>query len=157
MSTGKPIPEPIRTAAVDDYRSSGDSMTVVAKRHGVSKTALASWINPKTASWINPKTSTRNRKNYNECDGLTGGRWVVVRGVRRWEWFRQPPTDDDLTDHQKRIKAEEDMFTEDEARVAHAAYVYGHRDDRTVVGERVYQRRKKRAQVARKLDRKAAA
>lgn len=142
MSTGKPISAAIRIAAINDYRTSGDSMQVVAARHGVSKTALSSWANPRPSK-------TRVRRWDEDEIALTGGRWVMVRGVKRWEAF-EPIRDDDLTDHQKRVRAEEEMFTEDEARDAHARYAYGLRDDRTVIGERVYNRRKKRVQVERK-------
>ena len=50
-----------------------------------------------------------------------------------------------------RAQAEEAMFSEAEARDAHAKYAAGFRDSRTEVGERVYQRRKKREQYARKV------
>lgn len=49
-----------------------------------------------------------------------------------------------------RAQAEEVMFNEAEARKAHADYAAGFRDPRTVVGERVYNRRKKRQQHERK-------
>jgi hypothetical protein len=52
-----------------------------------------------------------------------------------------------------RLAAEEQMFTEDELRKAHRRHAAGLRDDRTVMGERVYQR--KRARI--KRDRKDAA
>lgn len=53
----------------------------------------------------------------------------------------------------QRARAEEEMFTEADARQAHARYAAGIRDDRTVIGERVYNRRKKRT---RRNDRSAA-
>ena len=40
-----------------------------------------------------------------------------------------------------RLLREEQAFTEDEARQAHLRFFHGDRDDRTKVGERVYQRR----------------
>lgn len=46
------------------------------------------------------------------------------------------------------LAAEERMFNDAEARAAHAAFVRGERDDRAVIGERVYQRRMKRVQKA---------
>lgn len=145
MSTGKPISAAIRIAAINDYRNTGDSMTVVARRHGVSKTALSSWINPRPSK-------TRVRTYGADEVALTGGRWVGVGGIQRWESFTtRTDDDDDLTEHQRRVKAEDAMFTEDEARDAHARYAYGLRDERTVTGERVYNRRKKRAQTARKV------
>ena len=45
----------------------------------------------------------------------------------------------------RRAQIEEEMFTEAEAREAHAKYAAGFRDARTMVGERVYNRRNKRA------------
>lgn len=50
-----------------------------------------------------------------------------------------------------RAQAEESMFSEEEARDAHAKYAAGFRDSRTVVGERVYNRRKKKAQYDRRV------
>lgn len=50
----------------------------------------------------------------------------------------------------RRAQAEEAMFSEDEARTAHANFAAGFRDARTLVGERVYNRRKKRQQTARR-------
>jgi hypothetical protein len=51
---------------------------------------------------------------------------------------------------QTRAAAEEAMFGEDDARAAHARYAAGSRDPKDATGERVYQRRKKRQQLARK-------
>lgn len=120
-----------RRAAVDDYNASGDTMTAVARRHGVSRNALTDWVRAE------------------EGVGLTGGRWVNVRGVMRWEAFVAPSVRD-LSDRERRIEWEDAMFDEDEARDLHARYANGCREGRTVVGERVYQRRKKRAHYARK-------
>lgn len=50
----------------------------------------------------------------------------------------------------RRAQAEEAMFSEEEAREAHAKYAAGFRDARTLVGERVYNRRSKRAQADRR-------
>ncbi|MDR7253731.1 transposase-like protein [Nocardioides sp. BE266] len=137
MSNRRAIPDHIRTAAINDYRASGEPLATVARRHGVSKTALSSWITPQ---------KKRGPKQWGADElALTGGRWVNVRGVMRWESFTPRPVDCDLTDRQRRMQSEDAMFTEDEARQAHAAYAYGRRDPRTVVGERVYNRRKKRA------------
>lgn len=57
-----------------------------------------------------------------------------------------------------RIRAEDDMFTDDDARFAHAAYERTPKEERTrsgvgdrvITGERVYQRRKKRGRDARR-------
>lgn len=48
----------------------------------------------------------------------------------------------------RRIAAEDAMFTTDSARVAHAAYQRGERDARTQMGERCYQRNRKRRAAA---------
>ena len=136
-----PIPESVRRAAVADYKASGDSLGTVARKHGISKSALASWIKPK---------KRYPRKNYSECDGLTGGRWVLnSRGIKVWQPFLATSVAG-ATDQQRRVEWEDAMFTEDEAREAHRMHANGRRDPRTVVGERVYQRRKKRNQAARK-------
>ena len=142
MSTGKPTPDAVRQAAVDDYRTSGDSYADVAARHGVSRGALHSWVNPTEPKKREPKTWAADEL------ALTAGRWVNVRGVMRWQPFQH--FDRNLTAGEIRVEAEEAMFTDDEARAAHAAYVGGFRDPRHVMGERVYQRRKKREQRQRK-------
>lgn len=49
------------------------------------------------------------------------------------------------TTARQRISSEEAMFTDDECRDAHAAWCRGMRDERTTIGERVYQRRQKRS------------
>lgn len=54
------------------------------------------------------------------------------------------------TDRIMRVAAEEKAFSEDDARIAHAAFWRGERDDWTVAGERTYQRRAERAKRARK-------
>lgn len=71
MSTGKPIPEPIRTAAVDDYRSSGDTAAAVAARHGIPRSTFTAWV----------------RGGRAESIELTDGRWVIDqrRRVQVWE------------------------------------------------------------------------
>lgn len=50
----------------------------------------------------------------------------------------------------KRLDAEEAMFTDAEALAAHRAFSKGGTSERTLTGERVYQRRMKRAQKARR-------
>lgn len=47
----------------------------------------------------------------------------------------------------QRLALEERMFSDVEARTAHAAWVRGERDHRAAIGERVYQRRIKRAKT----------
>lgn len=48
-----------------------------------------------------------------------------------------------------RLAREEAMFTNDDARMAHTAWNRGERNDRTRIGERVYQRRVKRHSMRR--------
>ena len=47
-----------------------------------------------------------------------------------------------------RMAIEDAMFSDDDARAAHAAWFRGVRDDRTHIGERVYQRRVRRTRRA---------
>lgn len=65
-------PYEIRRAAVDDYTSSGDTLTAVANRHGVSRNALNDWVRSE------------------EGIGLTEdeGDWVLcpVRRIQVWKW-----------------------------------------------------------------------
>jgi hypothetical protein len=53
-------------------------------------------------------------------------------------------------DQAQRLAIEDSMFTEDEAREAHAAWGRGIRDDRARIGERVYQRIRARRQRERR-------
>jgi hypothetical protein len=142
MTTGIPTPADIRQRAIDDYLAGSDPYAVVAARHGVSRASLHAWVNPDGVKKRKPKTWGADEL------ALTGGRWVNVRGVMRWQPFDR--FDRNQSPDQMRVKAEEAMFTEDEAREAHRLHANGCREPRTVVGERVYQRRKKRAQYARK-------
>ena len=48
----------------------------------------------------------------------------------------------------RHLAIEEEMFTDDEARAAHAAWARGDRSHRAGIGERVYQRRIKRKVTA---------
>lgn len=79
MSTGFRTPDDIRQAAIDDYLATGDPYHAVAARHGVSRAALHAWVNPNGG-----KKRTAKAWGADEI-ALTGGQWVVVRGVRRWE------------------------------------------------------------------------
>lgn len=74
---GRATPENIRAAAVADYRSSGEPLAVVARRHGVSKTALSSWVNPR------PRKPKANAEDF----ALRGGRWALdpIRRIQVWE------------------------------------------------------------------------
>jgi transposase-like protein len=78
MTTGIPIPDDIRAAAVADYLESGEPYAVVAARHGVTKSSLCDWVNPR-------RRRERSMRWAEEEIALTGGDWVVRRGVRRWQ------------------------------------------------------------------------
>lgn len=128
--TYRDIPDEVRRAAVADFRA-GDNYTTVANRYGIARSTLKGWL-VTTADDI----------------GLAGGRWVPNgRGVQVWQPF-VAPTRVDLTDRERRIEWEDRMFDDDESRDMHARYFNGCREPRTVIGERVYQRRKKRKQAA---------
>lgn len=77
MSSRK-IPDDIRQAAVEDYKTSGDPYAVVAARHGISKSRLNALVR-------GPGAKRKPRTWGADEIGLTGGRWVNVRGVMRWE------------------------------------------------------------------------
>lgn len=66
-----------RAAVVEDYRSGTDGIRTVAARHGVSPTALHSWVTP-------PKPRVRKPDHLREEFALTGGRWVRQGLVHRW-------------------------------------------------------------------------
>lgn len=73
----RPSPE-TKAAAVADYLATRDPYAAVAARHGVSRSVLH--------SWVNGGPSKRRAKTWGADElALTGGRWVVVRGVQRWE------------------------------------------------------------------------
>lgn len=126
-----------RAAAVADFHASGDAYYIVAARHNVSRSALHSWVNPKPhkprGPWEWPEKEV----------ALTGGRWVTVLGVKRWVQ-EEPQESCELSAFARRIQDEEAAFTEQQGRAAHARFVSGDRDDETVLGEKVYQRRMKR-------------
>lgn len=123
-----------RRAAIADYLESGDTISAVAARHGVARSTLGHWT-----------------AGLRDGEGLTNGRWVLCprTRVQRWQEFITP-TRLNMTDRERHIEWEDAMFDEDEARMLHARFANGCREERTVVGERVYQRRIKRDQRARK-------
>lgn len=61
-------PPEFRNRVLADYHQSGDRVSVVARRHGMSPSTLLNWI------------------GGTDDLALEGGRWVNVRGVQRWEW-----------------------------------------------------------------------
>ena len=80
MSTGTPIPDHIRAAAVADYLASPDSLTVTAARHGISKAALWSWVKQP-----DPRKRTRDVWTEEEI-ALNNGHWTPnSRGVQVWQ------------------------------------------------------------------------
>lgn len=146
----------VRAALLADYEA-GMSQHAAAKKHGVAKSTAHGWVKEAgiSRSLSEAKdvelSGLRARKAADaEAEvALTGGRWVRRGLVMRWEPFIAP-SKRDLSDRERRIEWEDAMFDEDEARDLHARYFNGCREPRTVVGERVYQRRKKRTQTARK-------
>lgn len=89
----------------------------------------------------------KQRANELNTSGKTGS-FRPLTGTWAATLYGANPGDD------SRFATEEAMFTDDEARVAHAAWGRGVRDnDRVRVGERVYQRRAGK----RKRERRAAA
>lgn len=75
----RPVSPGTRAAAIADYNQSRDPYSVVAARHGVSSSTMHSWINPRK------NTRGGGFSWRDEEVALTGGRWVNVRGVMRWE------------------------------------------------------------------------
>lgn len=69
------IPDDIRTAAIADYQASGESLLIVSRRHGISKAALAAWINPNHV-----KRQRGHRWTEDELAYIGG--WEVRGGVR---------------------------------------------------------------------------
>lgn len=57
MSARQPYPPEFRAAVVADYRASGDTLAQVARRHGVSTSALCQWAkaNPRKAMTQGPR------------------------------------------------------------------------------------------------------
>lgn len=80
MSTGTPIPDHIRAAAVADYTNGSEPLITVAARHGVSKAALWSWVKQ-------PDPRKRTRDHWTEEEvALTDGHWTPnSRGVQVWQ------------------------------------------------------------------------
>jgi hypothetical protein len=78
MTTGIPIPDDIRAAAVADYLESGEPYAVVAARHGVTKSSLCDWVNPR-------RRRERSMRWTEEEIALTGGHWVGRAGTCIWQ------------------------------------------------------------------------
>ena len=57
---------------------------------------------------------------------------------------------------ESRARAEEEMFTDQELRAEHAAFAAGFRTPRTILGERIYQRKSARAKRASRSSERAA-
>lgn len=74
MSTGKPTPDHVRQAAVDDWHATKDPYHVVAARHGVSRSVLHAWVNPEGVKKRKPKTWAEDELAY------IGG-WEVRGGI----------------------------------------------------------------------------
>lgn len=73
-------PAEVKDAAIADYRASGDPYYVVAARHGVSRGALHSWVNPEG---VKP----RKKKTWEPDEiALTNGHWGPnSRGIQIWQ------------------------------------------------------------------------
>ena len=149
MSRGKKGSPETVVAVLASY-ASGLSMRRVAELHAVAESTVCKWVQDAGISRSPARAADLRRERVDAELALTGGRWVSVRGVHRWVPF-VAPSKQGMSDRERRIEAEEAMFDDDEARDLHARYFNGCREHRTVVGERVYQRRKKRAQTARKV------
>lgn len=123
-----------RRKVVRDYERGEASICQVAQKHRISPSTLHRWIENESGASATSAVPDDYR--------LTGGQWVNDRGVMRWESHR--PKLKRFPSARDRRATEEAMFTQAEAREAHAGYVAGVRESRTVIGERVYQRRQKR-------------
>jgi hypothetical protein len=128
-------PETI-AAVLADYTAGMSSITAATK-HGVSPSTARGWI---------------HRAGISRGIALTGGVWVICqrRRIQVWQPFIAP-SKQGMTDHERRIEWEDAMFDDDEARDLHARYFNGCREPRTILGERVYNRRKKRERYAKKV------
>mgnify|MGYP003333731644 CR=1 FL=1 len=133
-----------KAAMVADY-DTGMTCAAVAAKWGFAPSSVNRYI--RKAKGMGPAKARRQQLEAEVA--LTSGSWVRAGLVMRWEpWLATSVAD--LSDRERRVQWEDAMFDEDEARDLHARYANGCRESRTVVGERVYQRRKKRAQAARK-------
>lgn len=74
----------VKEAALATY-AAGASMKVTAEMHRVAESTVCNWV--KRAGIGRTHSIARERaKARREADfALTGGRWVNVRGVQRWE------------------------------------------------------------------------
>lgn len=81
MTTGSPTPDDIRQHAVDDYLTSGDTYAIVAARHGVSRAALHSWVNPNGVKKRKPKTWAEDELAYLGSSDFDPKAWEVRGGV----------------------------------------------------------------------------
>jgi hypothetical protein len=70
----------VKDAAIADYHTTRDPYRIVAARHGVSRGALHSWVNP---DGVPP----RKKKTWEpEEIALTNGHWMPnTRGVQIWQ------------------------------------------------------------------------
>lgn len=44
MSTGKPVPDEVRDAAIADFMSGTEMVKTVAARHGIPRSTLSQWL-----------------------------------------------------------------------------------------------------------------
>ena len=79
-----PIPTVARRAIAEDY-AAGMSGPDIAKKYGIGQASVYRIVNVAVPP---PKRLTRNDRSKirrEEEFALTGGRWVPVRGIQRWE------------------------------------------------------------------------
>ena len=69
-----------RDAAIADYKTSGEPFKVVAARHGISSSALHSWVNPEPR-----RKRDRGLWGADEIE-LAGGRWILDPRTRVQRW-----------------------------------------------------------------------
>lgn len=89
---------------------------------------------------IEPLTMTRQERLRGHAQYVQGVRTPFTITAHR-EYQREHKRSAGRTPMSARLVAEDAMFTDAEARDAHAAYGRGDRTDRAVIGNRVYYRR----------------
>ena len=133
--TGRPLAGD-RDAILADYRA-GVLVRIIALRHGVSESTVGKYAKDAgLVGRLNAGCQCRAGRVCVNCAPsipLTGGRWVLDKRRRVQVWV-----------------SDEDDWTTDELLTAHAAWTRGVRTQQVEVGERIYQRMKKRHQRARR-------
>ena len=141
---GRPTSPETRAAAVADYVTEGMSSSAVAEKHGVNPKSVTEWVR---AAGEVVRAPGAPAVISGQDVALTGGEWVRVGLVMRWQPFIGAP-ERELSDRARRVQWEDATVSDIQARAAHARFFAGDRDDETLLGERVYQRRMKRQKRA---------